>query len=218
MKLTIRIDDKKYIEPIKDKDELLDKVVEYSAIFIPEDDQLIPDLLDLRDFDGVAYHIAECYGNKEPYTSNGKKYAELLNKLHNITYLYQSTPIINEIESMCKQHFDYYHLRLDLSNPTNPEERKQELYQILSTFCNHSSITYCNNKCIKLYSFTGKVFYVTNDRHISIVNTVIDNYIKDTDFPLIQEICDEEEFIFCESDKENNEYTYTIMKLKGDEI
>lgn len=122
MKLTITIDDKKYTEIINNKDELLDKVVEYSAIFIPEDDQLIPDLIDQRDFDGVVYHISECYGNKEPYASNGKKYAELLNRLHNITYISQSLPILNEIESMCKKYYEYYQINLDLSEPNNNEK------------------------------------------------------------------------------------------------
>lgn len=116
MKLLITIDNKQYQEQINSKDELIDLVIVYSSVLYPEEDQLFPELFEMRDFDGVAYHIAECYGNKEPYISEGKKYAELLKRLNSIKSIKEAMPILKKIEFICKPYFTVYILSLDLSN------------------------------------------------------------------------------------------------------
>lgn len=100
--------------------------------------------------------------------------------------------------------------------------REEELYNILSTACDHSSICYQNIvndewrylRCVKLIDKEGVLLYFSRDRHLSVIAHKIANWDVSRDLPIIYEQFQHHGFLVCEADKmADGVYTTSIMKL-----
>ena len=70
---------------------------------------------------------------------------------------------------------------------------------------------------MKLYTKSGVLFFTDNTRKFAIIRYQIPGWNPRTDLRIIEEICNGDNFIWCESDKEDDEYCYTIsLKNKFD--
>jgi len=68
---------------------------------------------------------------------------------------------------------------------------------------------------MKLYTKSGVLFFTDKTRKFAIIRHKIPGWDLRIDMPLIEQICNGDNFIWCESDKEDDEYVYTIsLKFK----
>ena len=99
--------------------------------------------------------------------------------------------------------------------------RKEELKKILIDVSDSTSIYFHQYSfsvdeedkflpSMKLYSTSGIIFYVGKTRKFPIVRLQIPSWNPKVDLEILEEICNGENFIWCESDKEDDEYVYTI--------
>ena len=63
---------------------------------------------------------------------------------------------------------------------------------------------------IKLYTKSGFLFFIDKTRKFTIIRHQIPGWNPRIDMPLLEQICNGDNFIWCESDKEEDEYVYTI--------
>lgn len=100
--------------------------------------------------------------------------------------------------------------------------REEELYNILSTACDESSICYQNIvddewrylRCVKLIDKEGVLLYFSKDRHLRMIAHKIANWDSARDLRIIYEQFQHHGFLVCEADQMDNDvYTTTIMKL-----
>lgn len=100
--------------------------------------------------------------------------------------------------------------------------REEELYNILSTACDQSSICYQNIvndewrylRCVKLIDKEGVLLYFSGDRHLSMIASRIANWDAERDLHIIYDQLNCHGFLVCEADHlDNGFYTTTIMKI-----
>lgn len=100
--------------------------------------------------------------------------------------------------------------------------REEELYNILSTACDESSICYQNIvddewrylRCVKLIDKEGVLLYFSQDRHLSMIAHKIANWDAAKDLHIIYEQLNHHGFLVCEAEPlSNGVYTTSIMKL-----
>ena len=98
--------------------------------------------------------------------------------------------------------------------------RKNELMSYLKACCLNSAIMYYLNDeiyvpSVKIFPQTGEVYFVSKDRHLSIIIQHIPNWNPDTDISIIESFNDDDHFHVCEGDKhENKYYTYSVMLIE----
>ena len=88
------------VEEVKNINEVLDVVIPYTNYFTPDEDSISLELIERRDYLELAKEIAYCYCNKEPQTSLGKRYCEILNDIKDSKTLeecYRIFPRLNEL-------------------------------------------------------------------------------------------------------------------------
>ena len=83
MKLIIKENERIIQEEFNNNDELIELILSYTDYFTVKDDDMSNDLIEARNFDGLAQEISLCYGGREPYSSNGKKYCNILKQIYN---------------------------------------------------------------------------------------------------------------------------------------
>lgn len=102
------------------------------------------------------------------------------------------------------------------------EERKDELLNYLIRASENTSIYYCvaydeNEKkywpSFKLYAKTGVIFYTEKSRMLDIIKLKISYWDPTRDISLIEEICQNNNFIMCESHHEEG-FCFTITLKK----
>lgn len=96
--------------------------------------------------------------------------------------------------------------------------RKNELIEYLKKASQSTSMFYhiiSEDKneywpSFKLYIKSGILFFTSNNRMFDIVRVHIEEWDIQRDLKLLEEICNGEHFIWCESHEDNGEYCYTI--------
>lgn len=106
--------------------------------------------------------------------------------------------------------------------------RKDELLDYLIKASESTSMYYHAHKndsdeywpSFKLYTKSGILFFTSNNRMFDLVKVPIDEWKPHRDLKILEEICNGDNFIMCESHKDNDEYCYTISlknKLNSNE-
>ena len=88
------------VEEVKTINDVLDTLVLNTDYFTPNEDSISLELIERREYLELAKEIAYCYCNKEPQTSLGKRYCEILNSIKNSKNLeecYRIFPRLNEL-------------------------------------------------------------------------------------------------------------------------
>lgn len=96
--------------------------------------------------------------------------------------------------------------------------RKDELLDYLIKASESTSMYYHAHKdnsdeywpSFKLYTKSGVLFFTSNNRMFDIVKVSINEWKPHRDLNLLEEICNGDNFIMCESHEDNGEYCYTI--------
>lgn len=97
--------------------------------------------------------------------------------------------------------------------------RKNELISYLKACCLNSAIMYFLNDgsyvpCIKIFSQTGEVYFISKDRHLAIIKQQIPNWNPKTDISIIESFNNDDHFRVCEGEKhEDKYYTYSVMLI-----
>ena len=100
-------------------------------------------------------------------------------------------------------------------------KRLEELMDLLikaseSTSMYYHAYSFSENKpeefwpSMKLYTKSGILFFTDKTRKFAIIRHQIPDWDIRRDMPLMEQICNGDNFIWCESDKEDDEYVYTI--------
>ena len=145
------------------------------------------------------------------------KKASCLNIIKN---LYEKSIVSNAVNDVLKylRSLNVYFYEEDVEYTL--QERKHELEEYILKGCESSSMYYSlevENKyypTIKLYSKSGKLIFTSKDRKFNTIILRIYDWDMERDLPIIEEICKSNKYIWCESDKEDDQYCYTIMMKK----
>lgn len=138
------------------------------------------------------------------------------NKIIKEIYCYCNVPVL--LENMIK-HINRLFLKIDNllvtdSNSLNQTSRKEEISNYILEALNHSSMYYKSNEkywpSIKLFSKSGVLFYTSKDRKFNIVTFKIPSWDFKSDMKIILELLNSNNLVGCESEKNKNEYCYTI--------